>query len=186
VTLLVTREAPVLEDAFASMLPSASEPHSVAVEREPVAANADPDPEPVAAVPEPTAEAEPIAEAEPTATPAPEPRVGRVGFFARFFGRRRGEKTIEVVELEPTSQPGAVAMIESGLQPGPEIEALAAPEPIYAARPVEPEPALAEPAADLAGELTAMEAQMAERTAELLTSVLDRLGAAHHRPFSRG
>jgi hypothetical protein len=27
---------------------------------------------------------------------------------------------------------------------------------------------------------------MAEQDAELLSAVLDRLGAAHHRPFSRG
>ncbi len=38
----------------------------------------------------------------------------------------------------------------------------------------------------LAAELASVEAQMAEETTELLTCVLDRLGAAHHRPFSRG
>jgi hypothetical protein len=39
---------------------------------------------------------------------------------------------------------------------------------------------------DLAAELASVEAQMTEETTELLTGVLDRLGAAHHRPFSRG
>jgi hypothetical protein len=65
--------------------------------------------------------------------------------------------------------------------PEPEIEvvAMAVPEPIYP----EPPP---EPVADLAAELTSVEAQMAEETTEVLTGVLDRLGAAHHRPFSRG
>lgn len=57
----------------------------------------------------------------------------------------------------------------------------------------EPDPAPAaeqEPPPDLATELTAelarLEAAMAEQDAELLSAVLDRLGAAHHRPFSRG
>jgi hypothetical protein len=53
------------------------------------------------------------------------------------------------------------------------------PEPVAA---VEPE----QPAVDLAAELAAMEAQIAEQTTELLIGVLDSLGAAHHRPFSRG
>jgi hypothetical protein len=41
-------------------------------------------------------------------------------------------------------------------------------------------------AAELAAELERVEATMAEQDAELLSAVLDRLGAAHHRPFSRG
>jgi hypothetical protein len=41
-------------------------------------------------------------------------------------------------------------------------------------------------AAELAAELARVEATMAEQDAELLSAVLDRLGAAHHRPFSRG
>ena len=63
---------------------------------------------------------------------------------------------------------------------------LAAPEPIYPERPVEAEPEVVEPAEDLAAELASVEAQMTAETTELLTGVLDRLGAAHHRPFSRG
>ncbi len=54
----------------------------------------------------------------------------------------------------------------------------------------EPEPEAQEPPLDLATELAAelarVEATMAEQDAELLSAVLDRLGAAHHRPFSRG
>jgi hypothetical protein len=72
------------------------------------------------------------------------------------------------------------------LEPEIEVVALAAPEPIYPEPVVEPEPQVDEPASDLAAELASVEAQMAEETAELLTGVLDRLGAAHHRPFSRG
>jgi hypothetical protein len=41
-------------------------------------------------------------------------------------------------------------------------------------------------AAELAAELARVEATMAEQDTELLSAVLDRLGAAHHRPFSRG
>jgi hypothetical protein len=49
----------------------------------------------------------------------------------------------------------------------------------------EQEPAL-DLATELAAELARVEATMAEQDAELLSAVLDRLGAAHHRPFSRG
>ncbi|HXA55213.1 MAG TPA: hypothetical protein VNV37_10125 [Solirubrobacteraceae bacterium] len=54
---------------------------------------------------------------------------------------------------------------------------------------LEPEVEVAESpslAAELAAELTRLEASMAEQDAELLSAVLDQLGAAHHRPFSRG
>ena len=47
-------------------------------------------------------------------------------------------------------------------------------------------PQASEPAEDLGAELESLEEQMAAETTELLTGVLDRLGAAHHRPFSRG
>jgi hypothetical protein len=54
----------------------------------------------------------------------------------------------------------------------------------------DPAPEAKEPPLDLAAELAAelerVEATMAEQDAELLNAVLDRLGAAHHRPFSRG
>ncbi|MGC2375215.1 MAG: hypothetical protein WA484_15200, partial [Solirubrobacteraceae bacterium] len=78
--------------------------------------------------------------------------------------------------VEPEPIAGPVAVVE----PEPiEVAALAAPEPIYPPRQAEPEE-------DLAAELASVEAQMTEETTELLTGVLDRLGAAHHRPFSRG
>jgi hypothetical protein len=113
--------------------------------------------EPVAVIePEPVVEPEPTLEPEPVTADEPEPRLG---FFARLFRRRK---------------PAAVEP-----EPEPEVVALAAPEPIYP----EPPP---EPVADLAAELASVEAQMTEETTELLTGVLDRLGAAHHRPFSRG
>lgn len=115
--------------------------------------------------PEPAPEPEPVAIFEPEPLPEPEPQPQpqpQLGFFARLFHKRKTKR---------------VAVVE----PKPEIEvlAMAAPEPIYP----EPPP---EPVVDLAAELASVEAQMAEETTELLTGVLDRLGAAHHRPFSRG
>jgi hypothetical protein len=56
-----------------------------------------------------------------------------------------------------------------------------APTPLAEAQ--EPLPDLA---AELAAELAQVEEAMAEQDAALLGAVLDRLGAAHHRPFSRG
>jgi hypothetical protein len=50
----------------------------------------------------------------------------------------------------------------------------------------EPEPVAQEEAQpDLAAELAALEESLSAETQAVLTTVLDRLGAAHHRPFSR-
>lgn len=58
---------------------------------------------------------------------------------------------------------------------------IAEPEPVA----IEPEPD-PEPPADLSAELAAAEEALAAETTEMLKLALDRLGAAHHRPFSRG
>jgi hypothetical protein len=94
-------------------------------------------------------------------------------------------------------------------EPEPEPEPQPAPAPISQRRKLfarifrqrrttqpAPEPDAAEPeaqagespdlAAELAAERARIEAPVAEQDAALLTAVLDRLGAAHHRPFSRG
>jgi hypothetical protein len=97
--------------------------------------------------------------------------------------------------VRETPEPAAV-------EPEPEPEQAPSPEPrpkLFARlfrrrrkqhRALEPEPAPAEGAPDLAAELAAelalVEEAMAEQDAALLTAALDRLGAAHHRPFSRG
>ena len=121
--------------------------------------------EPVAVEPEPVVvEPEPVAvEPEPVAVePGPEPealpaKAPKEGFFARLFGRRR--EVEPVVEVEPEPEPVAA-------EPEPEPVAVE-PEPVA----VEPEP--------LPAPLDV------ERAEAILTGVLDDLGSAHHRPFSR-
>jgi hypothetical protein len=140
-----------------------------------------PAPEPEATAPEPVAEAEPepeaaAAEPEPepeAAAPEPEAEAPKVGFFARMFGRRR--RVESVVETEPVAvetEPEPLAA-----EPEPQAEPVAVepdpePEPLVAAEPeAEPEPGPAP--------------LDAERAEAILTGVLDDLGSAHHRPFSR-
>ncbi|HEY3865256.1 MAG TPA: hypothetical protein VGL54_04125 [Solirubrobacteraceae bacterium] len=126
------------------------------------------------AAPEPIAEPEPVIEVEPDPEPvaveepeaeaiAAEPEE-RAGFFARLFRRRPKEQALP----EPAAEP------ELTVEPEP------APEDLPPSQDAPPED-LPDIAAEL---LAAEEAATAEVTA-VLTSVLDRLGAAHHRPFSR-
>jgi hypothetical protein len=148
--------------------------------------------EPVAVEPEPeleAADAEPdtpdaevaTADAEPAAS-EPEPEAPKVGFFARLFGRRRKVEpvvTVEPVAVEPEPEAEPVAV-----EPEPEPEPVAVepePEPVA----VEPEPVAVEPdptPLDPARQPAPLDAERAEA---ILTGVLDDLGSAHHRPFSR-
>jgi hypothetical protein len=122
-------------------------------------------PEPEAMAPEPESTPEPETSAEPETMPMPAPEaesaaeesppVTRRSRLLARLFRRRRASTGEV------EQP-------------PEAE----PEPPR-------EEAPPDLAAELAAELARVEEAMAEQDAELLTAVLDRLGAAHHRPFSR-
>lgn len=189
VTLSVTRTAPTAHQP-------PSEP--VAAELEPIDPDPDPEPEdePIAARadPEPEDEPEPIvARAEPEDEPepvvmAPEPQLG---FFARLFRKRKAKQAATAppnpgasAATQPAAEPRTQSAAEPEPEPAIEVVALAAPEPVYPDPPAHPE--ASEPAEDLASELESLEAQMAAETTELLTGVLDRLGAAHHRPFSRG
>jgi hypothetical protein len=193
VTLTVVRETPASLD----MQPKP--------ESEPIASAADPEPltEPEAAteVPDaarpaaeaesPTDAAQPAAEAGPStdgtkpaaeksAQPQPTKRIRRL--FARLFHRRHGPpgelEQSPAVEVEPTQ---ADTTPERAPASAPEAEATPAPAPTPGA-----EESPLDLAAELAAELERLEATMAEQDAELLSAVLDRLGAAHHRPFSRG
>jgi hypothetical protein len=131
--------------------------------------------------PEPEVVAEEVVEKEGAPTEAevieeiiasPEPRRG---FFARLRRRRQtAEPIVEVVveartiELEPEPEP------EPGAEIADAVEVIEAPE-------------IAEP--ELDGEITATAATAAfdaEEVEGVLVGVLDDLGSAHHRPFSRG
>jgi len=141
------------------------EPEAAAAQAEPLPAEpepvaVEPEPEPVADEPEPEPAA---AEPEPA---APEPRVG---FFARLFGRRKAAR----VELEP------VVVEPEPVAPEPEHE----PEPEPVAAEPEPEPVALEPEPE--PEAPAPDPLNDERAAAILSGVLDDLGSAHHRPFSR-
>lgn len=142
---------------------------------------APPEPEPVA--PEPVAvEPEPVTvEPEPAAPAAPAPLtanelLAKSGFFSRMLGRRRPAAEIGGPSAPtplptppaPTPVPDPPPMPEP---PAPEPP-LPAPTPLPPRDP-DPEPAAAEvvPPLDVEG---------------VLSGVLDTLGAAHHRPFSRG
>jgi hypothetical protein len=123
-------------------------------------------------------------EVEPVSALAQEPepaRQRRRGFFARLFGRGRREQgaRLETLESAPTPGPApdAFAAVRQALaQAGfaPADPPTVAPDPVS-------EPEIADISAEL---LAAEEAATAEVTA-VLAAVLDRLGAAHHRPFSR-
>ena len=167
----VTITAKLAEEVVAE--PVAVEPEPVAVEPEPVVVAVEPEPvavepEPVAVEPEP--EPEPVAvEPEPEAPPTEAPRVG---FFARLFGRRR--EVEPVVEVEPEAEAAEVAVDPEpvAVEPEPEPEPVAVePEPVAVV--VEPEPEPQPAVLDV------------ERAEAILTGVLDDLGSAHHRPFSR-
>jgi outer membrane biosynthesis protein TonB len=126
-----------------------------------ITASRQPPEPPTAAEPEPAIEPEPVVEltVEPEPIVEPEPKIG---FFARIFRRRKPEPVVEpesVVEPEPEPEPET---------PEPEQPNLAA----------EQQP-------NLAAELQTLEESLAAETTAVLTAVLDRLGAAHHRPFSR-
>jgi hypothetical protein len=156
VTLTAARELPAPEPAAAPVI--VDEPEAIV--EEPIAVEE--------AEPEPDTIAEELHRSEL-----------RPGFFARVFRRRhrRGQSSPpaqeaierEIEQIEP-EQPEAIEIIEPAQLPGDDTTH----EDMQAAG-----------TEDIAAELkTAEEAAEAEVTA-VLTAALDRLGAAHHRPFSR-
>ncbi len=118
--------------------------------------------------------------------PQPEPRRG---FFARLFGRRRRAEPLETSELAPDAFAAVreVLATETFLAKHPFAalpEITQTPEAPTEGPAKQPD-AEAAPVGDLSAELLAAEEAATEEVAAVLTSVLDRLGAAHHRPFSR-
>jgi hypothetical protein len=174
VTLTVAREV------SAAAIEAEVEPTTkLEVEAKPEAElEAIPDADPLAIV---EREPEAIVEPEPAPVVVVEPQA-RPGFFARLFRRRPREQ----VPTEPSAEPELTiepVATEESASPA-ESESTAEPEPTPGDAPPPPEEPPAE-VPDIAAELlVAEEAATAEVTA-VLTAVLDRLGAAHHRPFSR-
>uniref|UniRef100_A0A6J6A0Y1 Unannotated protein n=1 Tax=freshwater metagenome TaxID=449393 RepID=A0A6J6A0Y1_9ZZZZ len=132
----------------------------------------------IEAAPEP----EPKVEAEQKAAAPPEPVAAKRGFFARLFDfgptipdPPRATPAEDLPAEEPT------AAIAPSPEPAPEPVAEAEPTPEPAPEPIAPpevEPSVsAEPSAEPAMSSAEIDAA--------LNAVLDDLGAAHHRPFSR-
>ena len=126
--------------------------------------------------PEPQA-VEPVAVEPEPVTPGPEPGEWaepavpagrRAGFFARLFRSRQARHVAEMPTPPPSPAP-----VEPVPDPEPEPEPEPAPQPIPQRDP-EPEP---EPPAAAIAE--------GPDPVAILTEVLDNLGSAHHRPFSR-
>jgi hypothetical protein len=134
----------------------AAEPEAVAVE-----------PEPAAVLPEPESEVEPLAEVSPE--PAAEP--ARRGFWTRMFRRTPTPASVEPEAVVTEPEP-----VESEPEPEPE----AVDRSFAMIEWVAPLPAVEEPP-----EYSAPAPLDRDEAHAVLTNVLDTLGAAHHRPFSR-
>jgi hypothetical protein len=134
----------------------------------------EPPPSPIQETSEPEPEPELIA-------PEPEPTVeaARPGFWARLFGRRTAAEVPPAESPPPDAAPPAVEEPEP--EPPP-IEEPPAPEP----PPLQPVPDPRPPAAPEPDEPLPAAELDDDRAVAVLTEVLDNLGAAHHRPFSRG
>jgi hypothetical protein len=198
VTREITQEAPAQQaaaEASCAIEPApapwptiepipAPAPASPAIEPMPGPATAagaiEPDPEPA---PWPTLEAESTDAPEPAPEAELEPRRS---FLARLFGRRRGtalaafadqsaleEQSMDppAADIDPALAPTAIAQETTAEREGDiSAELMAAEEVVIKAE---------------AAELLAAEQVAAEEVTAVLSAVLDRLGAAHHRPFSR-
>jgi hypothetical protein len=130
------------------------------------------EPEPVAAAPEP----EPVAFVP---EPEPEPEPVKRGWFARLFRR-----TPPPSPLPATPAPAAVEADAPAI-PEPEPE----PDPEPEVQPVDPERAFGTIEWETPEEPVEEPPEPAplhpDEAHAVLTGVLDTLGAAHHRPFSR-
>ena len=160
-----------------------------------------PDPEP-RAKPEPLTEREPLTEPEPLTAPEPTAVAAvvtpmpRVGLFRRLVERRRARlghgtdlhPVSDEVDAEAPAAPAEPVAIEPPAPPELEPQAETQPEPqAEAERSTGAEPA-AEPEAQPEPEARPEQSAPAAASApadELLVGVLDSLGSAHHRPFSR-
>jgi hypothetical protein len=136
---------------------------------------------------EPSEQDASVAEPPPPAAaePAPLEPVKRRGLFARLFSRRRPDEAAQRAvepELVAAAQEVEVAELPEDKPAGDEPTASSEPSSDGATSPTDAARDESTDAPELAAELRA--AEEIEVTA-VLTAALDRLGAAHHRPFSR-
>jgi hypothetical protein len=140
--------------------------------------------EPVVVVEEPVVEEEPVPLPEPVAVEAPPPspiqetpvaQEPRRGFWARLFGRR-------VAEVPPAEDPPPPPPMEEPAPEPPPVQEPPAPAP----PPLQPVPDPQPPAEPEHDEPLPAAELDDDRAVAVLTEVLDNLGSAHHRPFSRG
>jgi hypothetical protein len=131
------------------------------------------------AAPAPATEPTKPAEPAPIDVAAPSDPPARRGFFARLLRRRARPARAEIPAPGPPihdPSPPTPAPDPSPPDPGP----APAPSPTPPIDPVPPSPEPGPPPMP-----PSIEHDPA-RTVAILTEVLDDLGAAHHRPFSRG
>jgi hypothetical protein len=139
--------------------------------------------EPAVVVEEPAVE-EPVPLPEPVAVEAPPPspiqetpvaQEPRRGFWARLFDRR-------VAEVPPAEDPPPPPSVEEPAPEPPPVQEPPAPAP----PPLQPVPDPQPPAEPEHDEPLPAAELDDDRAVAVLTEVLDNLGSAHHRPFSRG
>jgi len=136
---------------------------------------AEPEPEPEVQHPAPAGVSVPPPGTAPGGDPGPAPRRGLI---ARLLGRHR--RTAAAAPQEPAIE-AAVAPADGFAEEAPEPPGIPDPAPGEAA-------AAAGDLAEGAPEAPVLPEAAAgsERVETVLAAVLDDLGAAHHRPFSRG
>lgn len=116
---------------------------------------------------------------EPARRPAPAPPPQAAAVFAALSSALTREACTAV---DPFALSGTPAPTAAPAPPRPQALESGSAEPSGGAAPAQ---APAAPAGGLSAELRAAEEIAAEEDTAVLTAVLDRLGAAHHRPFSR-
>jgi len=158
-------------EAEAQRPPVAADASPAAVEEDPLAE------QPTGDLPSPSSEALPA-----EAPPAAETVAGEEAPAALEPAATETDLDDETdVELAPQEEPRASETLPALAETPTEAQAVEE-QPAAAESLAEPE---LEPAQDIAAELAAAEESATAEVTAILTGVLDRLGAAHHRPFSR-
>src|SRR5215207_7188540 len=163
--------------------PEEAEPEPAATDPRDEAQHASDQLRPSRLEPEPTPEPDAESGAD-TSEPAPRP-----GLWGRLFRRRPEPAATQTKPHAAEAEPTPVAAEPEPLAAEPQaLVAEADPEPVAADAEPQPVAADADPVAldAEAGALDAPPALDSKRARLILDEALDALGAAHHRPFSRG